>query len=58
MNETCVPDAATTAAAEVAPIRTRTPAGMAVPVTVTTVPPALATRVGLIEVSPKAPVPG
>jgi len=47
-----------TTADVVDPIRTRAPAGMALPVTVTLVPPATLTRVGSIEVRPNGPVGG
>jgi len=52
-----VEDEDTTAEA-VRPTRTRAPAGMAVPETVTRVPPLTLTRVGEIEVSPNGPVGG
>ena len=48
----------TTSAAPVAPIRTRAPAGMASPVMVTRVPPAVLTRVGSMEVSRNGPTCG
>ncbi len=58
MNTSRVVDTVDTTADVLAPIRTSALAGMAVPVTVTRVPPATPTRDGLIEVSPKSPAGG
>ena len=58
LNTSWVVDTVDTTAEAVAPIRTRASAGIAVPVTVTRVPPAAVTRVGVIEVSPNGPVGG
>ena len=58
MNTSWVVETVFTTAWLDAPIRTTAFAGMAVPVTVTRVPPTALTRLGLIEVSPKSPTAG
>jgi hypothetical protein len=58
MNTSRVVDTVDTSAWVLGPMRTTALAGMAVPVTVTRVPPATPTRDGLIEVSPKSPTAG
>ena len=58
VNTSRVADTEATTAGLVRPMRTWAFDGMAVPVTVTRVPPSTPTRVGLIEVSPNGPLGG
>jgi hypothetical protein len=58
VNDSSVVDESDTVTGVVAPIRTSAPAGIALPVIVTLVPPPAGTRVGLIEVSRYGPASG